>query len=266
MNSDQQNSPKQNYGKFFDIKRFAIHDGPGIRTTFFMQGCPLDCWWCHNPEGIPLAMPDMETRNGECSLRKLTVDELLNEAEKDRVFMEESGGGVTFSGGEPLVQIAFLVEACSVLKDADFHIAVDTSGYADVSAFQNLENLVDLFLYDLKIVDDEAHRKFTGVSVQPVLYNLEYLMENGAAVWLRIPIVSGITDRDVNLESICECLKNRTAGIKLSLMPYHKGGASKYGRLGLKDRMEKIEPPSRQRLEEVRKFFEEKGFDVDVGG
>jgi len=257
---------KQTCGRFFDVKRFAIHDGPGIRTTFFMQGCPLACWWCHNPEGIPLTLPDMQTRNGEYAVRNLTVDELLNEAEKDRVFIEESGGGITFSGGEPLVQLDFLADACLALKHADFHVAVDTSGYADVSAFQKLEGLVDLFLYDLKFADDEAHRKYTGVSVEPILNNLEFLMGNAATVWLRIPVVPGITDQETNLKSICAWLKNRSTGVKLSLMPYHKGAVAKLVRLGLEDRLEKVEPPSQQRLEAVRKLFEEEGFDVDVGG
>jgi len=200
----------------------------------------------------------------EFPVRQLTADEVLEEAEKDRVFMEESDGGVTFSGGEPLLQLPFLVEVCAALKDADFHVVVDTSGYAETSAFEQLNGVVDLFLYDLKIVDDESHRKYTGVSVLPILRNLDWLLVNRAAVWVRIPIVPGITDQRANLANICRILKGRESYVRLSLMPYHSGGSRKYRRLGLEDRLKEAEPPGRRRMDEISEFLKDSGFDVHI--
>ena len=253
-------------GSIFDIKRFAIHDGPGIRVTFFMQGCPLCCWWCHNPESIPLSNERLAEMNVRYPVKNLTAQEVLAEAEKDRIFMDESGGGITFSGGEPLLQFQFLVEACTLLKEQEFHITLDTSGFASNEALDALRGLVDLYLYDLKLIDDNEHKRYTGRSVVPVLDNLERLLTYEESVWVRIPIIPGITDTPENLKNIRDWLKKRKSCRTLCLIPYHSGGTGKYEHLNIENRISGLQTPTRKRMEEIGTYFEVDGHTVKVGG
>lgn len=247
----------------FDIKRFAIHDGPGIRVTFFMQGCPLSCWWCHNPE-CHFTGEVLPTRFGR---RAMAVEEVVAEAEKDRIFMDESGGGVTFSGGEPLHHPDFLVEALAACQAVDMHTAVDTSGYAPQEVMDRVMARTDLFLFDLKFIDDEAHRTYTGVSNRLILDNLARLDEASREVWLRFPVIPDITDRPEHLDALEQHLRSLRNIRKLSLLPYHEAGRGKYTRMGLADRMpEKVTPPTPERLAEIKKRFEATGFSVEIGG
>ena len=165
-------------GYVFDIKKFAIHDGPGIRTTVFLKGCPLRCWWCHNPESIKQIKID---ENNSCTasetsiVRKYSVNELLKIIQKDLIFYDESDGGVTFSGGEPLIQIDFLELILQKCKSEYIKTAIDTCGYVKTESFERIYKYTDLFLYDLKLFDDELHRKYTGVSNNLIKENLEFL-------------------------------------------------------------------------------------------
>lgn len=257
--------PREKRAAFFDIKRFALHDGPGMRTTFFMQGCPLRCCWCHNPEGMAVFDPDA-CRPQENCLELLDPAELLREAARDRVFMEESQGGITFSGGEPLLQPQYLRAACKLLKAEDFHIAIDTCGYADRSVFEMIEPFVDLYLYDLKIIDDQMHRKYTGASVAPILDNLDFLLAGTKPVWVRIPIVPGITDSRANLERIHAWLQKRDKCARLSLMPFHSGGSGKYERLGIDNMLAGTAPPSPERMRQLMGIFSDLGVETAIGG
>ena len=172
-------------GKIFDIKRFAIHDGPGIRTTVFMHGCPLNCWWCHNPESIrKISRNNSDSESNDkfdsaCGsvqdplLTEWTVEKLFGEIQKDKIFFEESGGGVTLSGGEPMLQYEFLQSFLEECRNQDIHTVVDTSGYVPYQYFASINDYVDLYLYDLKIIDEEEHKKFTGVSNKLIIDNLK---------------------------------------------------------------------------------------------
>jgi len=264
-------------GLIFNIKRYAIHDGPGIRITFFMKGCPLGCWWCHNPEGISpfQQVAERVDRIGEREFRVneevgkyYSVDQVIAIAEKERIFFEESGGGVTFSGGEPLMQGKFLAGALSSLKNNGIHTTVDTSGQADRSVIDSIIDDTDLFLFDIKHLNEEKHRKYTGVSNILLLDNYRYIIEKGKKVFVRIPVIPGYNDDDEHLEELRNFLQG-FAGSSLSeidLLPYHKIGISKYRRFGLEFKMDGVERPSSDRMSQLKEFFASTGFKVKIGG
>ncbi|MFX1514452.1 MAG: 4Fe-4S cluster-binding domain-containing protein, partial [Promethearchaeota archaeon] len=168
-------------GIIFDVKKYAIHDGPGIRTTVFFKGCPLRCWWCHNPEGqkegletIIKTQIDKNTLSDnqeETIGREVSVVEVITEIEKDQLFYDESGGGVTFSGGEPLMQPAFLNALLDACKEKELTTTLDTCGYASWNILKKIKDKIDLFLYDIKIIDNKEHQKYTGVSNNQILSN-----------------------------------------------------------------------------------------------
>jgi pyruvate formate lyase activating enzyme len=264
-------------GLIFSVKRYSIHDGPGIRVTFFMKGCPLSCWWCHNPEGIS---PDPQTveqteKVGEKEFIKkeqagkyYTADEILHILEKDEIFISESKGGVTFSGGEPLVQQEFLLEALRKCKSAGYHTAVDTSGYSTANNFESILQYTDLFLFDIKHLDDIKHLRYTGVSNELIISNLLNLIASGKDIMIRIPVIPGINDDEEHLESLRNfLLENRSKNIKkINLLPYHRIGSSKYKKFKIPYRMNGIEPPSPSRMKELKQYFEETGLKVKIGG
>lgn len=261
----------------FSVKRYAIHDGPGIRVTFFMKGCPLDCWWCHNPEGRATGqvttertdrIGEREFRSEEPVGREYTPEEVLAKAERDRVFMEHSGGGVTFSGGEPLMQALFLAESLSMLRDAGFHTTVDTSGYASRDDMRSVMPYTSLFLYDIKLLDPEAHMKFTGVDNNLIISNLDMLLEEGAEVILRIPVIPGVTADSEFMEQLRLFIESRRGSsiIAINLLPYHKTGISKYRRFGLPDRMETYSQISNGHLDDYITILQPLGIPVRKGG
>jgi pyruvate formate lyase activating enzyme len=262
-------------GRVFDLQRYSIRDGPGIRTTVFLKGCPLRCDWCQNPESqkpepesvlfpgrcidcgactpaCPRGAISPETRRpdpAKCACcgtcvetcpsaarhiigRDITVDELLDEAGRDRPFYEESGGGITFSGGEPLAQPAFLGAALDGCRERGFHTAVDTCGYAPREQVEGFARRTDLFLYDIKSMDPERHRSATGVPNGLILENLKALCGLGAAVWVRLPLIPGFNDDEENLRATAAFVRSLTGRPPISLLPYHATAADKYRRLG----------------------------------
>ncbi len=264
-------------GLIFSIKRYAIHDGPGIRVTFFMKGCPLDCWWCHNPEGkssCHLTIPRID-RIGEREFTteeqvgiEYSPEEIVKRAERDRVFMDHSGGGVTFSGGEPLLQHEFLHQTLTLLKREGFHTAVDTSGYAPPEVLRSLMPVTDLFLYDLKHLDTEIHEKYTGVPNERIISNLDMLLDSGAEVMLRIPVIPGVTAGSAYMEKLRLFIESRKATTirEISLLPYHKTGSSKYRRFNLPDRMASVSQVSNGHLDEYIDLLTPLGIHVKKGG
>lgn len=295
----------------FDVRRFSVNDGPGIRTTVFLKGCPLKCVWCHNPEGLErepelfwderrclgsthrctVVCPKnaltggagswkLDGRRcdscGECERRcptgafqiigsRMTVDGLVDLILRDRVFYENSGGGVTFSGGEPFIQPEFLAEMLSRCKKECLHTAVDTSGCAPWEIIEPLLADIDLFLYDLKLMDDAEHRKFTGVSNGMALENLKKIVRAEKAVQVRIPLIPGITDGDRNIFSIAEFLEAIPALRQVSLLNYHKGGVQKYRRKAMAYAMSGAEPLTDDGVGRIKAIFEKRGFRVSVG-
>jgi pyruvate formate lyase activating enzyme len=246
----------------FDIKRFAVHDGPGVRTTVFFKGCPLKCAWCHNPESISRNIECMprERRVGEVLIADceqvgydISVDELLAEILKDRVFMEESGGGVTFSGGEPLMQPEFLLQILMRCQDAGLHTVVDTSGYASLHVLKQIAPFTNLFLYDLKLMDDNLHQRFTGVSNSIILKNFEWLLETSHQVRVRVPIVPDVTATHDNLQRIADYLSGHGFPFdKVDLLPFHTTAGHKYERLHLNNEFAGIPSVSKEVIANIR--------------
>lgn len=241
---------KEITGTIFDIKKFAIHDGPGIRTTIFFKGCLLGCWWCHNPESREFGVQLTET---ETIGNKRTVSEIMNVIESDTIYYDESKGGVTFSGGEPLAQPKLLKQLLLNCKELEIHTAVDTTGYIDRVLLDGIIPLVDLFLYDLKVIDDVKHKKYTGVSNQlrdrSILDNLRYLSSKGCRIWIRIPIIPGINDSDNDVADFCSFISELDSLEQVNLLSYHKIAKHKYQRLGIDYRMGNTEEPSDQDME-----------------
>ncbi len=297
-------------GKVFNIQRYSVNDGEGIRTSVFLKGCPLDCWWCHNPESkkgirelvyysskcIGCGECISSCANGAVSLidgklvlnknlcrmelncerccptgaievvgREMTVQEVLAEVEKDRIFFEESKGGVTFSGGEPLMQPEFLKELLSVAQKRGLHTAVDTSGYAPWDIILDIAQYTDLFLYDIKLMRDDLHYKYTGVSNSIILDNLKKLAKIHNNIQVRVPLIPGINNDEQSITELCEFLQ--TEGIKkVSLLPYHSTGTDKYSRLGETYRLYGLAALSDIELQRALAMAKSFGLDAKIGG
>jgi pyruvate formate lyase activating enzyme len=260
-------------GTIFDIKKFAVHDGPGIRTTVFFKGCPLDCAWCHNPESRSSSPESVVCRvagraGGMDRLigREVSVETIMEEILKDEIFYDESGGGVTFSGGEPMIQVDFLAELLSRCREHSLHTAVDTCGCAPWMSFDRIYRDVQLFLYDLKLIDDVMHRKYTGVSNSLLHDNLRRLAGVGASIIVRVPMVPGITDTWENLDAIASLVADLPAIRCIDLLPYNKLGEDKIKRYQLVRQPARLETQQDGFLKTARERLATHGFDVRIGG
>jgi pyruvate formate lyase activating enzyme len=296
-------------GLIFNVMRFSIHDGPGIRTTVFLKGCPLRCPWCHNPEG-QAREPEVTyvqercircgecvsrcpngalhlnghvqrdeklcQRCGECADacssdarqvvgRWMSVSEVLDDVLKDVVFFDESGGGLTISGGEPFMQAAFLESLLEACRSRKIRTVVDTCGHADPQVMRRSVKSVDLFLYDLKVMDGEKHQTLTGVKNDLILKNLRLLAECGARVLARVPVIPGVNDDTENLEALADFLIPLHLR-DVELLPFHRIGRDKYDRLRLHREMYDVSPPTAGEIENVRAHLNRCGLNVRVGG
>jgi pyruvate formate lyase activating enzyme len=270
-----------NKGLIFEIRRFTVHDGPGIRTTVFFKGCPLSCWWCHNPESQsnqPEEVIKTFTLDGNTFYLKemigqwMAVDEVMRELRMDRIFYNESSGGVTFSGGEPLMQADFLLELLKDCKTNSIHTTIDTSGFGDSKNLKKLLPYTDLFLYDLKLMDDKAHIKLTGVSNRIILENLVFLVSEEKQVIIRIPIIPSITDTPQNIMEIKEFLavlakdSKQKAPFSINLLPYHSIAKNKYLRLSIENKTGHLKDIAKDSLMPLKEELEAEGFFVKIGG
>lgn len=297
-------------GLIFNIMRFSLHDGPGIRTTVFLKGCPLSCWWCHNPEGRS-SKPELMffesrcVRSGECvkvcpdgatflenggvritdacrgcgtcvdacaagarelAGRWVSAGEVMEEIERDRVFWEEAGGGVTFSGGEPLFQPQFLEALLEACRERNIHTTVETCGYASKRVVLRLAPKIDLFLFDLKLLDSGKHRLHTGRGNELILSNIRALAETRRDLIIRYPVIPGVNADEENVGQMIQFLGELELR-RVDLLPYHSTGAEKYRRLRLLPREIDCEAGCLTSVvEQTASRFREQGFDVRIGG
>ncbi|NPE09011.1 MAG: glycyl-radical enzyme activating protein [Asgard group archaeon] len=262
-------------GLIFDIKKFAVHDGPGIRTTVFFKGCPMDCWWCHNPESHSTEPQTItqEIFSGSSSKacferkeligREISLDTLVEEIMKDKVFYDISQGGVSFSGGEPLMQSEFLLLLLKKMKELGLHTVVDTSGCGNSAIVREVSDYVDLFLYDLKIVDEEKHEKYTGKSNSIIKQNLKMITDNGHKVIIRIPIIPTINDNPNDIKQFGEFLSDLNI-VRVELLPFHKIGEEKYRKLNKINRMKDIQKPTKKDMISIKERLEKFGLVVKI--
>ncbi len=302
----------QTSGTIFDIKRYSINDGPGIRLTVFLKGCPLQCVWCHNPEGIKPQAQKMYNKNkcigcsscveicpenackltpegivtdtrlctvcGKCadicptramevSGRVVTLEEIVEEVEKERVFFDQSGGGVTFSGGEPLTQPKFLLALLKEMGKRSIHRVVDTTGFAKTETLLEVSKNTDHFLYDLKMMNSKRHKKWTGVPNEQIQKNLKILADTGKKINIRIPLIKGVNADQENIEQTIAFVS--TLGgppKKVDLLPYHNIAEGKYSRLGKIFNDHGITEPSTEEVECIVEKFQAAGIEAGVGG
>jgi pyruvate formate lyase activating enzyme len=245
---------KQTQGIIFDIKHFAVHDGPGIRTTIFFKGCPMKCPWCHNPESQS-KFPEKPAKNKTIGEEK-SAAAVMKEIEKEIIFYDQSGGGVTFSGGEPLEQPEFLDELLTECRKKEIHTALDTTGSVSPNIFNSFADKVDLFLYDLKIMDDAEHIEYTGESNRFTLQNLKTLSQKNKQVIIRFPVIPGFTDSEKNIKAAAAFVSSLGNIHQIDLLPYHRTGTSKYKHLQRENPMKDILPPGNGRMDEVKQLFE----------
>ena len=256
-------------GMIFDIQRSSVVDGPGIRTTVFLKGCNLKCKWCHNPESQDNKKQMMFYKSkctgcGKCVLycphdarqlcgKEYSCDEVIKEIIKDKIFYENSGGGVTFSGGECMMQIDFLEEALKKCKENEIHTAVDTAGNVSWESFERILPYTDLFLYDVKCFTEELHKKGTGASNKKILENLQKISESFSGdIIIRIPIITGFNDDIEELKKIADMLKS-IKYTSVELLPYHRMGENKYNAIDMQCTL--YEVPSKEKMEEYKKLF-----------
>jgi pyruvate formate lyase activating enzyme len=297
-------------GTIFDIRRFSVHDGPGLRTTVFFKGCPLRCYWCHNPESQHRRLETLYwperciqcqscvaaclqgairwdgkgpvTDASKCTFSSacvkacysdarqiaghtMTVTEVMSEVERDIPFYDSSGGGVTFSGGEPLLQAGFLAALLQACRSSEIHTALDTCGFATWEILDRVRSFVDLFLYDIKLMDPPRHRKYTLVFNTRILDNLQRLARLGHNITVRVPVIPGINDDLENLR-LTGAFAADLGLSRLDLLPYHAAAMSKYERLHRVYRLPGLQTPSDERMAEIAHVFEGFGLHVHVGG
>ncbi|MBT6604727.1 glycyl-radical enzyme activating protein [Candidatus Bathyarchaeota archaeon] len=288
-------------GLVFDIKHFAVHDGPGIRTTVFVKGCPLRCMWCHNPESLTSEPQLMFTPSrcigcgycmkicdhgahitvngahevdwtkceacGKCAAecysgaleiagREVSVDEVMEAVLKDKVFFENSKGGMTISGGEPLSQPEFTVEVFRRAKENGIHTSLDTSGYAAWSVIEKVIEHVDLVLYDIKQMDSERHKEYTGVSNELIIENLKKIDTKDIPIWVRIPTIPGLNDDEDNFRKIGELLSLLKHLERVDILRYHKLAESKYEHTGQDYRLKGMNTPEKDEVEHLKDILE----------
>jgi len=296
----------------FDIKRYAINDGPGIRITIFLKGCPLSCDWCHNPESQSMKMQKMYTNTkcigcGECveaceqnactltpdgiitdpnacilcgkcaevcptkatemSGELQSVEEIVAAIEKEMVFFEQSSGGVTFSGGEPLMHADFLIKLLDACGEKKIHRVVDTTGFTKKDTLLKVAERTDHFLFDLKMMDNERHKTFTGVGNNIILENLIMLAATGASINIRIPLIKGVNDDDENINETIQFIASLPGEKrKINILPYHAIAAKKYEKLGGKYDEKNMSEPSEDEQERIIHLFNDNGLDAVIGG
>jgi pyruvate formate lyase activating enzyme len=263
-------------GLIFDVKRFSVNDGPGIRTTIFFKGCPLACRWCHNPESRQFCrekimvmdkLDGREFRHTEEIGKYVTIEEVMREIEKETIFYETSEGGVTFSGGEPLLQPDFLAGLATACHEQGIHTCLDTSGQCESELFKSMIPCFDLFLYDVKLINSNRHMEWTGSSNDTILNNLRILDNSGKKYILRVPLIPAVNMDHENTEAFIELIEQlHFPGREIHLLPYHPMGRNKLKRLGLEDTMTENLKVADEDIQHLSEVITQAGFTVKIGG
>ena len=278
----------KNEGVVFNIQKFSLHDGPGIRTVVFLKGCPLRCMWCANPESQlthPQILRDLEKCNhcGLCTDKPcedisrcpagalsiegelMDVSEVVRKVMQDEAFYRQSGGGATLSGGEPLAQIDFVESLCAALHENGVSVAVETTGYAEQAAFIRLTNAVDIFLFDVKHYDAHKHKQYTSVSNEKILANLALAVSSGKPLTARIPVIPSFNDSFEDMRCFAALLNN--LGVQqVNLLPFHQFGENKYHLLNKPYEMEKVAALHKEDLAQSIEIFTRLGLNAKIGG
>ncbi len=254
-------------GRIFNIQRFSIHDGPGIRTIVFFKGCYMRCAWCCNPESQEYGIETL-VENGKPKTvgRDVTVEEIMPEILSDTVFYRRSGGGVTLSGGECLAQHLFARDLLSACKDEGLHTAIESAANVPYGNIAAVLPYLDLYLMDIKHMDPAKHRLFTGVSNEKILENAQRVAKSGVELIIRTPVVPGFNDTPAEIRAISRFAASLPNVREHHLLPYHRLGQDKYAGLGRGYAFDGVEPPAREKMEFLLGIAEESGLKCQIGG
>ncbi len=308
MTISNTSTDNSNKGLIFNIQKFSLQDGPGIRTTVFMKGCPLKCRWCSNPESIKMFpeimfFTDKCVKCGSCQKvcsreaiiqiddtkridrdkcnlcmdcvkvcpsdalqqvgRYISVEDVVNEVKKDALFYVNSGGGMTISGGEPLLQWGFIKEVFRACKEQGICTALDTTGHIIWHIIDEVLEYIDLALYDIKHMDAKMHKNGTGVTNELILANLPRVARK-VKTWIRVPVIPGYNDSESNMVALAHLASDLRVE-KISLLPYHSWGEKKYDRLGLNYMLKDTEPLQEEKMQQLKKILESYGTPVTIG-
>ena len=299
-------------GLIFDIKKYAINDGPGIRMTIFFKGCNLNCQWCHNPESLSPKVQKMYTASkcigavkcldncpndaltlteegivtdfdvcnlcGKCAEvcptkafemlgSNIPISELMKKIDNEAVFFDQSGGGVTFSGGEPLMHSEYLLQALKECGKRMYHRVVDTTAFTNIDTLLEVADNCEMFLVDLKVMDSQKHKEFTGVSNEKILSNIKELAKTDCDLVFRIPLIKNVNDDEENIRNTAEFIQSlNLVKTEVNLLPYHKVAENKMTKLGVPDDFIQFEEPSKSKIEEIISIFKEYGIFAKEGG
>ncbi len=255
-------------GRIFDIQRFSVHDGPGIRTIVFLKGCPLRCKWCCNPESQSHAVEEM-TLAGKTKIvgKDVTVEEVLEEVEKDRVYYKRSGGGMTLSGGESLLQPDFATGLLEGAKDIAINTAMESTGFADFSVIERYLPFLDLYLMDIKHIDSAKHKLFTSQPNEKILENARKIAEyKGTRLIIRTPVIPTFNATKEEIGAIAKFAASLPGVEEMHILPYHRIGSDKYAGLGRDYSLKHIEPPSQELMNELLQVVRGYGLKSQIGG
>lgn len=254
-------------GRIFNIQRFSIHDGPGIRTIVFFKGCYMRCAWCCNPESQDYAIQTMVENGKEKTVGKdVTVEEILPEILADESYYRRSGGGVTLSGGEFLGQHEFAAELLKACKEYGLHTAVESTANAPWEKIEAVLPYIDLYLMDVKHMDSTKHKEYTGSGNERILENAKKLAKSGVELIIRTPVVPGFNDTAEEIRAISRFAASLGAVKEHHLLPYHRLGSDKYAGLGRNYALKEIEPPTQERMEYLLEVARESGLHCQIGG
>ena len=254
-------------GRIFDIQRFSIHDGPGIRTIIFFKGCYMRCAWCCNPESQEYEIQTLNMKDKpKTAGRDVTVDDLMPEILADLPYYRRSGGGVTLSGGEVLCQAEFARELLSRCHEMGLHTAIESAASSSYDRIEMLLPHLDLYLMDIKHADPIKHKEYTGLDNRRILENARRVAESGTSLIIRTPVIPGFNDTAEEIRSIARIAASLPGVREHHLLPYHRLGMDKYTALGRSYALKEIEPPSKERMEYLRSVSEECGLRAQIGG